>query len=47
MTKAKITLTLGSYDRYAPLLEGCFQHPDVDVQYIHIELDPKYVHCNN
>jgi 4,5-dihydroxyphthalate decarboxylase len=37
--KPKITLALGSYDRHAPLLEGCIQHPDVDVEYI--ELDPQ------
>jgi 4,5-dihydroxyphthalate decarboxylase len=39
MTKPKITLALGSYDRHAPLLEGAVRHPDVDVQYI--ELDPQ------
>jgi 4,5-dihydroxyphthalate decarboxylase len=39
MTKANITLALGSYDRHAPLLEGCIQHPDVDIEYI--ELDPQ------
>lgn len=39
MTKLKITLALGSYDRHAPLLEGSIQHPDVDVEYI--ELDPQ------
>jgi len=39
MAKTKITLALGSYDRHAPLLEGCFQHPYVDVHYI--ELDPQ------
>ena len=38
MKKLKITLALGSYDRHAPLLEGCVQHPDVDIEYI--ELDP-------
>ena len=32
-------LALGSYDRHAPLLEGCIKHPDVDVEYI--ELDPQ------
>jgi 4,5-dihydroxyphthalate decarboxylase len=39
MTKSKITLALGSYDRHAPLLEGCVQHPDFDIEYI--ELDPQ------
>lgn len=39
MTKLKISLALGSYDRHAPLLEGCIGHPDVDVTYI--ELDPQ------
>jgi 4,5-dihydroxyphthalate decarboxylase len=39
MAKAKITLALGSYDRHAPLLEGCIQHPDLDVKYL--ELDPQ------
>jgi len=39
MTKLKITLALGSYDRHAPLLEGCIQHPDVDIEYI--ECDPQ------
>jgi 4,5-dihydroxyphthalate decarboxylase len=39
MAKAKITLALGSYDRHAPLLEGCVQHPEVDLQCI--ELDPQ------
>jgi 4,5-dihydroxyphthalate decarboxylase len=39
MAKTKITLALGSYDRHAPLLEGCIQHPEFDVQYI--ELDPQ------
>ena len=39
MKKLKITLALGSYDRHAPLLEGRFQHPDVDIEYI--ELDPQ------
>lgn len=33
-------LALGSYDRHAPLLEGCVQHPDVDIEYI--ELDPQH-----
>ncbi len=39
MAKPKITLALGSYDRHAPLLEGCIQHPQFDVQYV--ELDPQ------
>jgi 4,5-dihydroxyphthalate decarboxylase len=39
MKKSKMTLALGSYDRHAPLLEGCVQHPDVDIEYI--ELDPQ------
>jgi 4,5-dihydroxyphthalate decarboxylase len=39
MTKTKMTLALGSYDRHAPLLEGCIQHADVDIEYI--ELDPQ------
>jgi 4,5-dihydroxyphthalate decarboxylase len=39
MSKPKITLALGSYDRHAPLLEGCIQHPDVDIEYI--ECDPQ------
>ncbi|MGZ8520275.1 MAG: ABC transporter substrate-binding protein [Candidatus Binatia bacterium] len=39
MTKLKITLALGSYDRHAPLLEGCIQHPDIDIEYI--ECDPQ------
>ena len=39
MTKTKITLALGSYDRHAPLLEGCIEHPDFDIEYI--ELDPQ------
>jgi 4,5-dihydroxyphthalate decarboxylase len=39
MTKTKITLALGSYDRHAPLLEGCIQQPDFDIEYI--ELDPQ------
>lgn len=39
MAKTKITLALGSYDRHGPLLEGCIQHPEFDVQYI--ELDPQ------
>jgi 4,5-dihydroxyphthalate decarboxylase len=39
MTNLKISLALGSYDRHAPLLEGCIRHPDIDVTYI--ELDPQ------
>ena len=39
MTKTKITLALGSYDRHAPLLEGCIEQPDFDTEYI--ELDPQ------
>lgn len=39
MAKLKMTLALGSYDRHAPLLEGCVAHPDVDLKYI--ELDPQ------
>ena len=39
MTKTKITLALGSYDRHGPLLEGCIQHPKFEVQYV--ELDPQ------
>ncbi len=39
MKPLKISLALGSYDRHAPLLEGCIRHPDVDVTYI--ELDPQ------
>ena len=39
MAKTKITLALGSYDRHAPLLEGCIQHPEFEVEYI--ELDPQ------
>ena len=39
MAKTKITLALGSYDRHAPLLEDCIQHPQFDVQYV--ELDPE------
>ena len=35
----KISLALGSYDRHAPLLEGCIRHPEIDVTYI--ELDPQ------
>lgn len=39
MTKPRISLALGSYDRHAPLLEGSIKHSDVDVDYI--ELDPQ------
>lgn len=39
MAKFKITLALGSYDRHAPLLEGCIDHPDLDIEYL--ELDPQ------
>lgn len=39
MIKLKITLALGSYDRHAPLLEGCMRHPDIDIEYI--ECDPQ------
>ncbi|HVO92017.1 MAG TPA: hypothetical protein VMT22_04220 [Terriglobales bacterium] len=39
MSKIKISLALGSYDRHAPLLEGGIQHRDLEVQYI--ELDPQ------
>lgn len=39
MAKLEITLALGSYDRHAPLLEGCIRHPDIEVAYI--ELDPQ------
>ena len=39
MTKLEITLALGSYDRHAPLLEGCITRPDIEVAYI--ELDPQ------
>ena len=39
MAKPKITLALGSYDRHAPLLEGCVRHADIDVEYI--ECDPQ------
>jgi 4,5-dihydroxyphthalate decarboxylase len=39
MPAIKLTLALGSYDRHAPLLEGCVRHPAVDIQYI--ELDPQ------
>ena len=39
MAKLEITLALGSYDRHAPLLEGCIRHPDIEAAYI--ELDPQ------
>lgn len=39
MTKLRMTLALGSYDRHAPLLEGCIDHPDLDIAYL--ELDPQ------
>jgi 4,5-dihydroxyphthalate decarboxylase len=39
MAKTKVTLALGSYDRHGPLLQGCIQHPQFDVQFI--ELDPQ------
>lgn len=39
MSKIEITLALGSYDRHAPLLEGCVRHPDIDIRFI--ELDPQ------
>ena len=39
MTKIKLTLALGSYDRHAPLLEGVIRHPEFDIQ--HIECDPQ------
>jgi len=39
MTKVKITLALGSYDRHAPLLEGTVSHSDIDIEYI--ECDPQ------
>ncbi len=39
MAKTSITLALGSYDRHAPLLEGCVRHADLDIQFI--ELDPQ------
>jgi 4,5-dihydroxyphthalate decarboxylase len=39
MTKTRITLALGSYDRHGPLLEGAIRHPDFDIEYI--ELDPQ------
>lgn len=39
MSKLKITLALGSYDRHAPLLEGTISHTDVEIAYL--ELDPQ------
>jgi 4,5-dihydroxyphthalate decarboxylase len=39
MTKLKITLALGSYDRHGPLLEGVVAHPDIEIKYL--ELDPQ------
>jgi 4,5-dihydroxyphthalate decarboxylase len=39
MVITKIALALGSYDRHAPLLEGCVRHPEFDIQYI--ECDPQ------
>jgi 4,5-dihydroxyphthalate decarboxylase len=39
MARFSITLALGSYDRHAPLLERCVQHPDIAIEYI--ELDPQ------
>jgi 4,5-dihydroxyphthalate decarboxylase len=39
MKKLKITLALGSYDRHGPLLEGCIEHPDLEIDYI--ECDPQ------
>lgn len=39
MAKPNISLALGSYDRHAPLLEGCIQHSGVEIRYI--ELDPQ------
>src|SRR5262245_27200293 len=39
MTKFKISLALSSYDRHAPLLEGCIDHPDLEIEYL--ELDPQ------
>lgn len=39
MANLRITLALGSYDRHAPLLEGCIDHPGIDIEYI--ELDPQ------
>jgi 4,5-dihydroxyphthalate decarboxylase len=39
MTKTRITLALGSYDRHAPLLEGAVQHSGFDIEFI--ELDPQ------
>ncbi len=39
MAKIALTLALGSYDRHAPLLEGCVPHAAFEVKYI--ELDPQ------
>jgi 4,5-dihydroxyphthalate decarboxylase len=39
VSKIQISLALGSYDRHAPLLEGCVRHPDIDIRFI--ELDPQ------
>lgn len=39
MTRLKISLALGSYDRHAPLLEGRSRHPAVDIEYL--ECDPQ------
>ena len=39
MTKPRITIALGSYDRHAPLLEGAVDHPAFDFEFL--ELDPK------
>jgi 4,5-dihydroxyphthalate decarboxylase len=39
MSKLKMTLALGSYDRHAPLLEGCIKNPLLEIEYI--ECDPQ------
>jgi 4,5-dihydroxyphthalate decarboxylase len=39
LTKPKITLALGSYDRHGPLLEGLADHPLFDFEFL--ELDPR------
>jgi 4,5-dihydroxyphthalate decarboxylase len=39
MSKLKMTLALGSYDRHSPLLEGCIQNPLLEIEYI--ECDPQ------
>lgn len=39
MAKLSLSLALGSYDRHAPLLEGCIRRDEIDVTYI--ELDPQ------